>query len=140
MRIKTSWISFPTKGRFEIVNITDALKEHLVETKMTEGNVLVFASGSTCGITTVEYEPGLLQDVKDFFERIIPEGMQYQHDECWHDGNGHSHVRSSFLKNSLTIPFFSSELLLGTWQQVVFIEFDNKARTRKVCLQFIGEA
>jgi secondary thiamine-phosphate synthase enzyme len=104
-----------------------------------EGNVLVFASGSTCGITTIEYEPGLVQDIKDFFERVIPADMVYQHDERWHDGNGHSHIRSALLKNSLTIPFFASELLLGTWQQVIFIEFDNKARNRKICLQFTGE-
>ncbi len=139
MRIETNLVTFHTKGRTDVVDITDAIQEHLRSTKMKEGNVLIFAQGSTCGITTIEYEPGLVHDIKAFFDRVVPEGMTYQHDERWHDGNGHSHIRSALLKNSLAIPFLKGELLRGTWQQVIFIEFDNKARDRKVYLQFTGE-
>ncbi|MBN1493953.1 MAG: YjbQ family protein [Candidatus Omnitrophica bacterium] len=139
MRIETSLLTFHTKGRTDVVDITDEIAERMRETNMQEGSVLIFASGSTCGITTIEYEPGLVADIKEFFERVVPEAITYKHDERWHDGNGHSHIRSSLLKNSLTIPFLKGELLLGTWQQVIFIEFDNKARNRKIYLQFTGE-
>ncbi|MFC1809448.1 secondary thiamine-phosphate synthase enzyme YjbQ [Candidatus Omnitrophota bacterium] len=138
MRIKTSFMAFSTQGRFDIVDITYDIAEHLSKSTMEEGNVLVFASGSTCGITTIEYEPGLVTDIKEFFERVVPVDKRYEHDERWHDGNGHSHIRSSLLKNSFTIPFLKGTLLLGTWQQVIFIEFDNKPRKRKVHLQFTG--
>ena len=103
-----------------------------------EGSVLLFVSGSTAGLTTVEYEPGLLRDVPAFFERIIPQDAHYHHEDTWHDGNGHSHVRASLLGPSLVVPFEEGRLTLGTWQQVVFLDFDNGPRERELVLQFQG--
>ena len=106
---------------------------------MREGQVLVFVAGSTAGVTTVEFEPGLVKDLNEFFQKIIPEGPDYHHHNTWGDDNGSSHVRASLLKPSLTIPFRDGRLLLGTWQQVVVIDFDTRPRRRKVILQFTGE-
>ena len=139
MKIATRDITFQTKGNCDTVDITSQVAKEVAESGASNGTITLFVTGSTAGLTTIEYEPGLVHDIKAFFDRVVPEGMTYQHDERWHDGNGHSHIRSSLLKNSLTMPFLKGELLRGTWQQVVFIEFDNKARNRKVYLQFTGE-
>lgn len=111
----------------------------MTESGLKEGNVLIFAPGSTAGITTMEYEPGLIQDYPEFFEKIIPSNTIYHHDETWHDANGYSHIRASLQGASLTIPFYESKLMLGTWQQIIFIDFDNRSRNRNVILQFIGK-
>ena len=95
--------------------------------------------GSTAGITTVEYEPGLLKDIPEFFENIIPSKNTYHHDETWHDGNGYAHVRASLQGASFTVPFQNSKLLLGTWQQIILIDFDNRSRSRKIIVQLTGE-
>jgi len=99
----------------------------------------MFVPGSTAALTTVEFEPGLVQDLPAFFERIIPRRAHYHHEDTWHDGNGHSHVRASLLGPSLTVPFKDGALLLGTWQQIVLIDFDNRRRRRKLVVQLSGE-
>ena len=109
------------------------------ESGLTGGTVTVFIPGSTAGVTTVEYEPGLVADLGNLWERIAPRGIDYQHDQRWHDGNGHSHVRASLLGASLAVPFHNGKLLLGTWQQIIVVDFDNRARSRQVILQIMGE-
>jgi len=104
-----------------------------------EGTVNIFTVGSTAGITTVEYEPGLIQDLKTSFDKIIPENAQYAHNARWGDGNGYAHIRSSFLKSSLSVPFTQNKLCLGTWQQIVYLDFDNRPRERQVVIQVMGK-
>ena len=99
----------------------------------------MFSIGSTGGITTIEYEPGLIDDLPKFFEKIIPSGVRYSHDDTWGDRNGHSHLRSSLLKTSLSVPVINGEITLGTWQQIIFLDFDNRARTRRIIIQIMGE-
>lgn len=139
MKIQTKKISISTKGHNELTDITSDVAKSLTESGLKEGNVLIFAPGSTAGITTMEYEPGLIQDYPEFFEKIIPSNTIYHHDETWHDANGYSHIRASLQGASLTIPFYESKLMLGTWQQIIFIDFDNRSRNRNVILQFIGK-
>ncbi len=111
----------------------------LVESDLQDGSVLVFVPGATAGITTIEYEPGLLKDYPAFFERIIPQSQRYAHDDTWHDGNGFSHVRASLQGASFTVPFSVGRLLLGTWQQIILIDFDNRSRNRNIVTQFTGK-
>ena len=139
MKIETKNFSTETNGRNQIIDITSNVHKILNESGLQEGNVLVFVPGSTAGITTIEYEPGLLQDYPNFFEKIIPSGMVYHHDETWHDGNGYSHVRAALQGASFTVPFSGGRLLLGTWQQIVLIDFDNRSRNRNVIVQLTGE-
>ena len=107
--------------------------------KIKDGICTLFSIGSTAGITTVEYEPGLLKDLPKLFEKLIPSAAKYSHDETWGDGNGHAHLRSALFKTSFTIPIVNSELTLGTWQQIVLIDFDNRHRTRRIVVQIMGE-
>ena len=139
MVVQTERLSFNTKGDCDIIDITDAVSKKLSSTQMKNGIVTVFVVGSTGGLTTVEYEPGLVKDLNELFEKIIPSNQSYHHDETWHDGNGHSHLRASLLGPSLTVPFESGQLLLGTWQQIIFIDFDIRRRNRELILQFMGE-
>ncbi len=139
MQVKTYTLELPETRELDILDLTGYLEEKLVESKLEEGLVLVFVPGSTGAVTTMEYEPGLKKDIPLALERLFPKGMRYHHEDTWHDGNGHSHVRASFLGPSLTIPFKDGKLLLGTWQQPVFIELDNKPRHRKLVLQFTGK-
>ncbi len=139
MKIISKSFELKTKGNTDIIDITSKVQEKINESGLKEGNVLVFAVGSTAGLTTVEYEPGLLKDLPEIFEKIIPSNKSYHHDKTWGDGNGYSHLRASILGASLQIPFSEGRLLLGTWQQIVFIDFDNRARSRKVIVQLIGE-
>jgi len=136
--IKTSFFEIQTRGDTDIVDITPHVVEGLEKSLLEEGLATIFVSGSTAGITTIEYEPGLVSDLKAFFERIVPQGAHYIHEEAWHDGNGHSHVRSALLKTSLSIPFVKRKPLLGTWQQIVLIDFDNRPRKRRLVLQIQG--
>lgn len=136
--IKTSFIDIETRGKSDVVDLTPHVSEELRKSELAEGLATVFVSGSTAGITTLEFESGLVQDVQSFFERIIPEREHYLHEEAWHDGNGHSHVRSALLKTSLSVPFLGRKLLLGTWQQIVLIDFDNRPRERRLVVQFVG--
>jgi secondary thiamine-phosphate synthase enzyme len=139
MDIETHSIGINTKGNCDIVDITREIEVVLNKTGMNEGNVLIFAGGSTAGITTIEYEPGLLKDYPQFFDRIAPTNINYEHDNTWHDGNGHAHVRAAIQGASLTVPFKNKKLLLGTWQQVIIVDFDNRPRKRNITVQFTGK-
>lgn len=139
MRIVTKTVTVKTKGHTDIVDISERVAESLRLSNLRNGTLTVFVSGSTAGVTTVEYEPGLLKDLPEAFEVIAPVGKRYHHDDTWHDGNGYAHVRASLLGPSLTIPFADGNLLLGTWQQVVLIDFDNRPRSREIIVQMFGE-
>lgn len=138
MKIKTESINISTKGFSDIVDITSEVQELVGRSGVKEGNALVFVPGATAGITTIEYEPGLLKDYPEFLEKIIPSDKNYYHDMTWHDGNGFSHVRASLQGASFQVPFHGGNLLLGTWQQIVLIDFDNRSRNRKIIVQIIG--
>ena len=122
-----------------MVDITDQTLKAIFESKLENGIVTIFVSGSTAAITTIEYEPSLRVDFPMMLNRTIPKDIEYKHDETWHDGNGHSHVRASLIGPSLTVPFKDRNLILGTWQQIVFIELDIRSRERRITLQIIGE-
>ncbi len=139
MRLITDSISISTFGNTDIIDITAEVSSLLRKHELTHGQALVFVSGSTAGITTIEYEPGLLKDIPAVFEKLAPQKAHYHHEETWHDGNGHSHVRAALLGCSLTVPFRDGRLLLGTWQQIVLIDFDNRSRKREVVVQLSGE-
>lgn len=137
--IITTHIPVSTKGFTDIHDLTPRVRAALRETKLQDGTATVFVSGSTAGITTIEYEPGLLQDLPAAFEKLAPVSANYAHDNTWHDGNGYAHVRAALLGPSLVVPFAEGELLLGTWQQIVLIDFDNRPRRREIIVQFSGE-
>lgn len=139
MSVVTKSISLSTKGNTDIIDITDKVNHNLLQTKLKEGIVVITVIGSTAGLTTCEYEPGLIKDLKSIFEKIIPEHKGYAHNGSWAEGNAHSHLRASLLGSTLTIPFEAGSLCLGTWQQIIFIDFDNRSRQRKIILKFIGE-
>jgi secondary thiamine-phosphate synthase enzyme len=135
----TTEITLQTRGDGDIVDITQEVMRAVEGSGLNGGTVTIFIPGSTAGVTTVEYEPGLVADLGNLWERIAPRGIDYQHDRRWHDGNGHAHVRASLLGASLVVPFHNGKLLLGTWQQIIVVDFDNRARSRQVILQIIGE-
>jgi len=139
MKVVTEHIAVSTRGHTDIKDITPEAGRLLANSGVQNGAVTFFVSGSTAGITTIEYEPGLLQDVPAAFEKLAPEGAHYAHDAAWGDGNGSSHVRAALLGASLTVPFSGGKMLLGTWQQVVLIDFDTRARQRRVVMQIMGE-
>jgi secondary thiamine-phosphate synthase enzyme len=139
MLIVTDSIRLKTRGESDVVDITLRVQELLDKHDFHEGQALVFVPGSTAGLTTIEYEPGLLEDLPAAFERIAPRAARYAHHEQWQDGNGHSHVRASLLGPSLQVPFKDGRLLLGTWQQIVLVDFDNRSRDRRVIVQMTGE-
>ena len=128
-----------TKGDGEIIDITPKVQKQLTESDISGGIVTVFVKHSTCGITTVEYEPGLIEDLGKLWERIAPKNIPYAHDAHWGDGNGYAHVRASLLGASLTVPFVDKKLALGTWQQIILVDFDNRPRNRTVVVQVMGE-
>ena len=128
-----------TKGDGEIIDITPKVQKQLTESDISGGIVTVFVQHSTCGITTVEYEPGLIEDLGKLWERIAPKNIPYAHDAHWGDGNGYAHVRASLLGASLTVPFVDKKLALGTWQQIILVDFDNRPRSRTVVVQVMGE-
>ena len=138
MVVETKELRFDTRGEVEIIDITGEVNSKLRESGIENGIVTIFVPGSTGAVTTIEYEPGLLHDLPNALERPFPRDINYEHEYRWHDGNGHSHVRASFIGPSLTVPFRNKKLMLGTWQQVVFIELDNKRRSRRLILQIIG--
>jgi secondary thiamine-phosphate synthase enzyme len=132
-------INFNTKHEGDIVDITGYVQKAIKKSRLKDGIACVFVPGATGAVTTIEYESGLLQDMPDALDRLFPRDIQYQHQLRWHDGNGHSHVRASFIGPSLTVPFKDEKLILGTWQQIVFLELDNSARRRKIIVQLLGE-
>ncbi len=139
MTVSTQYLKFPTKGNTDIVDITDRVSDALLRSELTDGIVTVFAPGATGAVTTIEYESGLIADFKGMLERIAPQDIEYMHNLRWGDGNGHSHVRASLLGPGLTVPFIDGRLQLGTWQQIVFIDLDNRQRDRKLIVQIVGE-
>ena len=139
MTVVTDRLSLQTSGDAEMIDVTADVQSLVDRHDFGEGQVLVFVSGSTAALTTVEYEPGLIRDLPDAFERIAPRELHYHHEDTWHDGNGHSHVRASLLGPSLTVPFTGGQLMLGTWQQIVLIDFDNRPRRRELVVQLTGE-
>ncbi len=132
-------ISLSTKGFCDIQDITSPVSAIVGKCKIQNGTVTVFCPGSTGAVTTIEYESGVLEDLKKAIERIAPSNISYAHDQRWGDGNGFSHVRAALLGPSLTVPILQSSLALGTWQQIVFIDFDNRGRRRNILVQVIGE-
>jgi len=139
MTIKTTSFELATKGHTDIIDITENVQRAVSDAGMAEGQVQVFVAGSTAGITSIEYEPGLLKDLPQAFEKFAPTGVTYHHDATWGDGNGYAHVRAAMLGPSFVAPFKEGRLILGTWQQIVLIDFDNRSRQRKIIVQIIGE-
>lgn len=138
MEIITTSINIETKGNNDIIDITDDIQSIINQYNFVEGNALIFVAGSTAGVTTIEYEPGLRKDYPDFFEKIIPQNIRYHHDDTWHDGNGYAHIRASLQGASLIVPFKDRKLLTGTWQQIIVIDFDNRPRNRNIIVQLNG--
>ena len=139
MPVKTASFSIHTKGNADIQDITDQIANTVSNCGLKDGTVTIFCPSSTSALTTIEFEGGALSDLRRLFDEIIPVHREYAHNERWHDGNGHSHVRAALLGPSITIPFVNSELTLGTWQQVIYVDFDNRPRQRQLIVQLIGE-
>jgi len=139
LKITSKRINFKTRGETDIIDITGEVTNAIKASEIRNGIVTIFVPGATGAVTTIEYEPGLLKDLPAMLERIAPKEIEYEHEKRWHDGNGHSHVRASLLGPSITIPFEDGRLTLGTWQQIVFIELDNKSRSREIVLQIMGD-
>lgn len=139
MTVKTTSISLRTQGNTDIHDVTNQIANAVSKSGLTAGLATVFCPSSTSGLTTIEYESGALSDLRRLFDEIVPADREYAHNERWHDGNGHSHVRAALLGPSLTIPFVDGQLTLGTWQQVIYVDFDNRPRQRELVLQLIGE-
>ena len=136
--VKTKEIKVKTKGNCDIVNITEQVSKAIRQSDIRSGVVTVFNVGSTAGITTTEYEPGLVNyDIAAAFERAAPRNAVYEHEKTWHDDNGHSHVRAALLGPSLSVPVIDGEMMLGTWQQIILVDFDTRARTRTVICQIV---
>ncbi len=139
MEILTEKIHLRTEGKEEMIDLTAAVRKLLEDSQFVEGQVLLFVKGSTAAITTIEFESGLISDLKAFLKKIIPESNDYKHNQRWNDGNGHSHLRASLFQPHLTIPFFEGQLQLGVWQQILFLELDNKPHQREIIVQIIGK-
>lgn len=139
MKVISDSIGFSTRGFNDMKDLTPLVSKKLSESGLKDGMVNLFVPGSTGGLTTIEYESGLVEDFSELMEKIIPSNVTYHHDARWGDGNGFSHVRASLVGSSLTVPFTGSSLNLGTWQQIIFVDFDNRSRSRTILLQFIGE-
>jgi len=139
MRIRTDRLKEKTQGFCDIINITPKVQDHVERERFQQGLVSLFVSGSTAALTTIEYEPGLIQDLKDFLEKMIPSNRKYHHDDRWGDNNGFSHLRASLLGPSLQVPMVAGKLQLGTWQQIVLLDFDNRPRQREILIQMMGE-
>jgi secondary thiamine-phosphate synthase enzyme len=139
MAVSTSTFELSTKGFSDVHDLTSRVRDILRRAKLAAGLVTIFVPGSTAGLTTIEFEGGVIQDLKKAIERMAPQGMHYDHDARWGDGNGFAHVRAALLGPSLAVPFLRGELALGTWQQIVLIDFDNRPREREIVVQVVGE-
>jgi len=139
MAVITKQIKISSKSENDVIDITKQVADVVLESGISNGIITVFVSGSTGAITTIECEPGLVKDFPNLLSRIAPDDINYEHEQRWHDGNGRSHVKASLVGPSLTVPFQDGLLLLGTWQQIIFLELDTRARTRTLVLQIIGE-
>ena len=139
MSVESRTIHVSTRGFCDVVDITAEIKSALASQSLSVGVIALFVPGSTAGLTTLEYEPGCIQDLQDALERLVPRTAHYAHNARWGDGNGFSHIRAALLGPSLQVPFAGKKLRVGTWQQVVLVDFDNRPRQREILLQFIGE-
>ena len=139
MAVHHDRIALSSRGDAEVVDITGQVREAASRAGIQDGLVSVFVPGSTGALTTIEFEPGCVRDLRELFDRLIPENPAYHHHEAWNDGNGHSHLRAALLGPSLTVPLVSGELRLGTWQQIVFVDFDNRSRDRELWVTLYGE-
>jgi secondary thiamine-phosphate synthase enzyme len=137
--VKTGSIQLNTSGNADVQDITAQVAQVVRSSKVKNGTVTIFCPSSTSALTTIEYESGCVSDLRRLFEEIIPQNKEYAHNARWHDGNGHSHIRAALLGPSLTIPFVEGSLTLGTWQQVIYVDFDVRSRHRELVLQIIGE-
>lgn len=139
MTVETHTLEYSTKGKSDIINITSNVDAVLKKNKIQNGIITIFVPGSTAALTTMEFESGLIKDFTRLWDKFIPEEVEYSHNMKWHDNNGHSHLRSSVLGPSLTVPFTNKILLLGSYQQIVLVDFDNRPREREIICQIIGE-
>lgn len=139
MRVRTFTLTLTTRGNTDVHDLTDDLNRLVQESGLTSGLLTVFCPSSTSGVTTVEYEPGAVSDLKRMFEELVPANRPYAHNATWDDGNGHSHMRAALLGPSLTVPFVKRRLMLGTWQQVIYVDFDIRPRRRELVVQILGE-
>jgi secondary thiamine-phosphate synthase enzyme len=139
MTTQSKAIHINTKGNCDMIDITGQIAREIAESNINSGIATIFITGSTAGVTTIEYESGVIRDYKDMWDRNVPLNISYQHDQRWGDGNGYSHVRASLQSPSLVVPFTNKKMMLGTWQQIVVVDFDNRARSREIVLQLLGE-
>ena len=139
MSVKTTSIPLRTRGNADIHDITDQMANAVSKSSLKNGTATVFCPSSTSAVTTIEYESGALSDLRRLFEEILPSDREYAHNARWHDSNGHSHIRASLLGPSLTVPFVNGRLTLGTWQQIIYVDFDIHPRQRELVVQLIGE-
>jgi secondary thiamine-phosphate synthase enzyme len=139
MPVKTFALLLNTRGDADIQDITEAVADMIRDSDLDSGTATIFCPSATSGLTTIEYESGCVTDLRRLFDEIVDPRREYAHNARWHDGNGHSHVRAALLGPSLTVPFVQKELTLGTWQQIIFVDFDNRPRRRDLVLQVIGE-
>jgi secondary thiamine-phosphate synthase enzyme len=139
MTVESQEIRFRTRNEGEILDITEKTQKIVESSKLKNGVVTLFVPGSTAALTTIEYEPGLLADLPNALERFAPKNANYEHENRWHDGNGHSHIRASIIGPDIALPFLDKKLTLGTWQQIVFIELDTRPRDRTVIVQLVGD-
>ena len=139
MAVETLGIRLETNGETDLIDITAEVAKGVSDSNVSSGTVTIFVPGSTAGVTTIEYESGAIRDFQEAIDRIAPKDIGYHHDARWGDGNGYSHVRAALQGASLTVPFTLSRLLLGTWQQIIVVDFDNRPRSREIILQIMGE-
>ena len=140
MLIHTAKLVEQTRGHCDIIDITNKVKDEIERQKIRRGLATLFVSGSTASLTTIEYESGVLKDLKELLEKLIPSDRKYHHDDRWGDDNGYSHLRASLLGPSLQVPIDDGRMLLGTWQQIVLLDFDNRPRTREIVVQIMGDS
>ena len=138
IEISSTHLSFSTTAGTDVIDITPYVSKSVAETGISEGHVLLFIPGSTAALTTIEYESGAIEDLKEAIERTAPKNIPYRHDARWGDGNGYSHVRAALLGPSLTIPVIDERMTLGTWQQIILLDFDNRPRQRRITCQIFG--
>lgn len=139
MSVRTFQLQLNTHGNADVHDITDQVQEAVEQSELQAGIVTIFCPSSTSALTTIEYEPGAVADLQRLFDQLAPPEQRYAHEEAWHDGNGHSHVRAALLGASITVPFVNRKLTLGTWQQIIYVDFDNRARRRELIVQMMGE-
>jgi secondary thiamine-phosphate synthase enzyme len=139
MAVISGQIQLTTRGEGDVADLTDAVVRVVLESNLSSGIITIFCPSATSALTTIEYEQGCVEDLQRLFNELVPPNRDYAHNARWGDGNGHSHVRAALLKPSLTVPFIEGQLTLGTWQQIVYVDFDNRPRHRNLITQIIGE-